>query len=166
LGEAVWKVIEVWRDGGLPAPALRLDRTTPSVAQPCKLGPLRYANEPQTYMALASATATVRQVRCPRLRYSRRHGIRLSPTFGEKRYERAWKARGDDGGPPAPATNQTCMTAWPPGSTTCSIRDYVEWNLEQRSPSLSANTATRSCGSSQVAGKTIHPPWCEGSQRA
>jgi hypothetical protein len=64
----------------------------------------------------------------------------------------------EDGRSPAPATAQTCMTAWLLGSTTRSIPDCVEWNFGQRSPSLRPIAATRSCESSQVAGKSIHPP--------
>ncbi len=38
----------------------------------------------------------------------------------------------------------------------------VELNFGQRSPSLSASTATLSREPSQVAEKPIHPPCCEG----
>ena len=40
MGEDVWKTVRRLRDVGLACSTLRLDRTRPPVARPCKLGPL------------------------------------------------------------------------------------------------------------------------------
>ena len=53
---------------------LRLDRTTPPVARPRKLGPLPLRQRTSDIHGRRTATATARQVRYPRLRSSRRKG--------------------------------------------------------------------------------------------
>lgn len=63
-----------------------------------------------------------------------------------------------NGGRSGSRTAQACPTAWPLGSTTCSIQDCVDWNVGHRSPSPGASAPTRSCEPPDVAGPARHPP--------